>query len=65
MIDPRSIHSLDQLSGVLREVADRLATYRQRLLDGGVPEDEAWALVQRMEERIMGPILDSLEGEDE
>lgn len=59
-IPPRTVHALDQLGAALREVGAILGRYRAALVDEGVPAEEAWALVQRLEERLMGPVIDNV-----
>lgn len=54
-LNPRDIHALDQFGGLMREVAKLLANYRKELEAGGMAPAEAWALTQRLEERLMEP----------
>jgi len=50
-LDPREIHDVEQTAARLREMAANVAAYKQELMDGGVPEVEAWASAQKIEER--------------
>lgn len=59
--DPRLTHNLDQLGALLQDVAREIGAYRAALEREGVPPEEAEVLVHRLEERLLGPLL---EGED-
>lgn len=48
---------------ITREVAQVVASYRRELVAGGMPDAEAWALAQRLEERLLGPVYDQAEAE--
>ena len=50
-MDPREVHEMEQMRARLREMAAAVAAYKQELMDGGVPEVEAWASAQKIEER--------------
>lgn len=54
----RLTHLLDQLSGDLARIAESLGNYRKHLKAQGLTEEEIHTLVTRMEERLMGPILE-------
>lgn len=60
-LDPREIHLLEQFTGTSREISSILAGYKKSLIENGFSETEAWVLVQRMEERLMGPLLTNAE----
>jgi hypothetical protein len=59
-IPPKTTHALDQLGAALREVGAILGRYRAALIGEGVPSPEAWALVQRLEERLMGSVIEDV-----
>jgi len=67
MIHHRRVPPHPDLLGTVQDitewVAKVIATYRQKLQDEGVGEAEAWALAQRLEERLLGPIFDDAEAE--
>jgi len=56
--DPRTVHILEQLTGLTGDVAKAVETYRRQLVEEGMPEPEAWALAQKLEERLLGPAFD-------
>ena len=58
-LDPKTAHLLDQLSGLTGEVAKQVASYKRKLMDEGMDEDEAWTLAQRLEERLLGEPFDA------
>ena len=60
-LDPKTIHMLDQITGLTGEVAQQVAAYKKKLIAEGMTEVEAWALAQRLEERLMGPVFDDAE----
>lgn len=43
------------------QMIDILVAYRGRLEEGGMSAAEAWALAQRLEERLLGPLYDDAE----
>lgn len=59
--DPRITHALDQLSGLTGDVSRAVATYKRQLIDEGMSEAEAWALAQKLEERLLGDAFDAAE----
>lgn len=61
MLDPRAVHALDQFTGLVREMANVLTAYRKELIVGGMGDAEAWALVQRLEERLWSEGLEAAE----
>ena len=60
-IGPRSSHLLEQYIAFQLEVAAKVKDFQRNLMDMGWPEAEAWAQAQKLEERIMGPVLDYTE----
>lgn len=60
-LSPRAAHAIEQLGALMREIGNVVGQYRKGLEEAGVPAAEAAAMAQRMEERIMGPILDRVE----
>lgn len=54
---------IDQLQDTIRGVARVIGEYRAELEASGMDEAEAWALTQRLEERMLGPVLDGAEAE--
>lgn len=54
----RLTHLLDQLSGDLARIAESLGNYRRHLKAQGLSDTEVHTLVTRMEERLMGPVLE-------
>lgn len=59
--DPSSIHRLDQYLAFSLEVQCRLYGYKETLKAEGWSEAEAWALTQKVEERLLGKILDQID----
>jgi len=49
---------MDRVQDIVHEVAGIVADYRKKLEDGGMDPVEAWAMAQRMEERLLGPVFD-------
>lgn len=49
-------HPIDLLGSDLDRLAERFTAYRKKLIDGGMTEIEAFELVLRLEERIMGEL---------
>jgi len=49
---------MDHVQDVVHEVAEIVAGYRKQLEDQGMDRNEAWAMAQRMEERLLGPVFD-------
>jgi len=54
----RLIHLLEQMTGGTREVAKVLGGYRKELVEQGFPEHEIAELIYRMEERLLGDLVD-------
>lgn len=50
--DPREIHNFEQMHARLRDIAAAVGSYRQMLMELGVPEDEAWQSARKMEDRL-------------
>lgn len=50
----RLIHLLDQASGVLRDIAPKLAAYYVDLVRLGVPPEQAIRLVRDVQARFIG-----------
>lgn len=59
--DPRTAHALEQFMALHLEVQTMLARHKTALVQSGWTEPEAWALCQRVEERILGPAMDLAE----
>lgn len=59
--NPLSTHLLDQYLAFSLELHIRLLGYRNSLVEVGWNEAEAWAMTQKVEERLLGPLLDSLD----
>lgn len=57
-IPPRQRHAIDQFLALSLEVQAALARHRDALRDAGWTDEEAWALCQRVEERILGPAME-------
>lgn len=51
-------HALDQYLAFSLDVQARLQSHREDLISSGWSEVEAWALCQRVEERLLGPAMD-------
>lgn len=64
MTNPRITHLMDQLGVELRDLATIIGAYRTRLEEQGVPPEEAEALALRLEERLLGPLLEGDEAVD-
>lgn len=62
MTGPRHTHDVEQLRARLREMARALTAFREELLDGGMDEARAFALVQHVEELWSGIIFAQHEG---
>lgn len=60
-LNPREIHAIEQFGALLREVARALAAYREELVASGMDPAEAFALVQRLEERLLSEGFDIAE----
>lgn len=60
-IDPRTRHTLEQFAALLTEISSHLAVYRQSLVEQGFTDDEAMDMVFRLEERLLGPLMDEME----
>lgn len=54
-------HFLDQYMAHVLDVQARLASHKEALVDSGLSVPEAWALCQRVEERLLGPAMDMAE----
>ena len=54
-------HALDQYMALALEVQSMLLAHKEHLIRVGWSEPEAWALCQRIEERVMGPAMDMAE----
>lgn len=61
MLRPRLTHHLDQLLALNLDVQARLKGHERSLIAAGWSKAEAWALCQRVEERILGPAMDLAE----
>lgn len=55
---------MKNLAAELAEIGRILAGYRNKLEADGVPPNEAWALVQAMEERLGAPLLEAAEKDE-
>jgi hypothetical protein len=60
-MNPRITHAMDQLGAALRDTGVILGRYRAALIAEGVPPADAWELVIRLEERLLGPVVDEVE----
>jgi hypothetical protein len=60
-LSPRTIHLFEQFGGTLREVAQLVGAYKRDLIEAGLNEREAWVLTQKLELKLMGPVLDDTE----
>lgn len=60
-LTPRAGHALEQFGALLREIGNAVGQYRMGLKEAGVPDAEAAAMAQRMEERLSGRFLDDIE----
>ena len=58
--DPKLIHAMDQLVPLLREVASTLTAYFEALTAAGYPPELAHQLVMKLEERLLGRIVETL-----
>lgn len=54
---PLATHNLDQWLAHCLEVQSRLKGHYDELLEAGWKPAEAWAMTQRLEERILGPVF--------
>lgn len=54
---------LFDIQDITQGVAKVVAGYRSQLRAEGMSDAEAWALAQRMEERLLGPVYDAAEAE--
>ena len=54
------IHAMEQLVPLLREVAGTLASYYTALTEQGYPPELAHELVLKLEERLLGRIVETL-----
>jgi hypothetical protein len=52
---------LEQYMAISLEVQGMLRSHKASLMEAGWSEPEAWALCQRVEERILGPMIDQAE----
>lgn len=60
MDEQRRLSLLD-LAAIAHEVAKLIRKYRATLEAAGIDPAEAWALGQRLEERLLGPLFDDAE----
>lgn len=60
-LSPLRDHLLDQFLALTLDVQARLKGHRDALIATGWTEAEAWALCQRIEERILSPGMDLAE----
>jgi hypothetical protein len=60
-LGPRTTHLLDQYIAFTLEVNAKVKDFQANLIAMGWPEAEAWAQAQRLEERIMTPVMDYTE----
>lgn len=58
--DPKLTHAMDQLVPLLREVAVTLTAYFDALITAGCPPELAHQLVLKLEERLLGRIVETL-----
>jgi hypothetical protein len=58
--DPKLTHAMDQLVPLLREVAGTLTAYFDALTAAGYPPELAHQLVMKLEERLLGRIVETL-----
>jgi hypothetical protein len=63
MTSPLRAHHLEQYLAFALEVQAALVSHKRNLLAVGWSEAEAWAWCQRVEERLLGPVLDLMEEE--
>jgi hypothetical protein len=54
---------LENVERSTKDVARVVAEYRKSLVDGGMPEPEAWTLAIRLEERLLGPVFQQAEAQ--
>ena len=52
MYDPADLHWAEQMQARARDIGKIVGTYHEGLIEQGVPKPEAWALAQRMEQRL-------------
>lgn len=57
---PLRTHQLEQYLALSLEVQLRLRSHKRSLLEEGWSEAEAWAWCQRVEQRILGPVMEKL-----
>lgn len=50
--DPREIHNFEQMHARLKDIAAAVGSYKQMLMELGVPEGEAWESARKMEDRL-------------
>ena len=53
---PKDVAELDQWIAFALDVQVRVFEHRERLIEAGWTEPEAWVLSLRLEERILGPV---------
>jgi hypothetical protein len=58
--DPRMTHAMDQLVPLLREVAGTLTAYFEALTAAGYPPELAHDLVMKLEDRLLGRIVETI-----
>lgn len=54
---------LDRIQDVMRRVAKLVAGYEKDLVVEGMDPEKAYELARRLEDRLMGPILDAADPE--
>jgi len=64
-VNPRVTHAFEQLGATVREIACVIGQYRMELQHQGVPPEEAWALAQRLEERLAEHLFTAFETRDD
>lgn len=52
---------IENVETSVRQAAKIVASYRRQLESDGMPTAEAWALTQRLEERMLGPLFQNAE----
>jgi hypothetical protein len=58
---PQTQHAIEQYLALSLEVQATLASHQKALIAEGWHPAEAWALCQRVEERILGPAIERAE----
>lgn len=57
------INSIEVAGILVQEIAGLIGRYRRQLVEEGFTPDEAWELSIRLEERLLGPLLDPPESD--